>query len=153
MSLAEDIDVRVRRFGEWYGDSDSCPTANQWREIFARQPEKPLTLINFFKFRDVAKYPGVSQSGADRVSGSDAFGRYAAASIPAAQDAGVRFLHVGPVDGVMLGHDESWDLVAIGAYPNLDAFIRLYSDDSYRAAFHHRSAACEQQRVLVCSDD
>ncbi len=63
---------------------------------------------------------------------------------------GGSFLHVGPFVGTFIGTDESWDLVAIGAYPNLEAFSALYSDPDYRIAFAHRSAACEQQKVLVC---
>jgi uncharacterized protein (DUF1330 family) len=144
------VNKQVSQFTEWYGPGTdgSCPTAEQWSQILGRPADKPVTLINFFKLRDKANYP----DGSTEVSGQDAFSSYAAVSIPAMERAGGRFLHVGPFQGMFLGETEDWDVIAIGAYPDLEALTALYSDESYRGAFHHRTAACERQKVLVSGD-
>ncbi len=131
------------------GDGNS-PTADQWARILERPVTEPLTLINFFKFRTRANY-GSGVEPDTSVTGAEAFNRYASVSIPTMERIGGRFLHVGPFAGSFIGADEDWDLLAIGAYPNLEALNALYSDAGYRAAFIHRSAACERQKVLVCA--
>ncbi|MBN9670908.1 DUF1330 domain-containing protein [Roseibium aggregatum] len=145
-----DVNQQIAQFTEWYGPGNdgNCPTGSQWTRILNRSPEQPLTLINFFKFRGKAAY----EDKTPEVSGQQAFSDYAAVSLPAMQRAGGKFLFVGPYQGMFLGDDEDWDLVAIGAYPNLKSFMALYSDDHYRRAFHHRTAACERQKVMICGE-
>lgn len=141
-------DARAEQFLEWYAAyGEAAPSAEQWRAILSRPADQPLTLINFFKFRERADYSKATEGG----TGAEAFARYASVSAPALEQAGGRFLHVGPFAGMMLGAAENWDLVAIGAYPNLDAFIRLYANPEYREAFRHRAAACETQKVLIAA--
>ncbi|MCK7612182.1 DUF1330 domain-containing protein [Roseibium sediminicola] len=144
------VNEQVNQFTAWYGPGTdgSSPTVDQWAQILGRPADKPVTLINFFKLRDKADYP----QGTGETSGQDAFASYASVSIPAMQRAGGRFLHVGPFQGMFLGETEDWDVVAIGTYPNLGALTALYSDESYRGAFHHRTAACERQKVLVSGE-
>ena len=76
---------------------------------------------------------------------------YAEVSMPALHKAGGKFLLVAPVEGMFAGVPEDWDLVAIGSYPNTDALLALFEDGAYQAAFHHRTAACQRQKVLLCS--
>jgi uncharacterized protein (DUF1330 family) len=138
------------QFTDWYGPGTdgNSPTESQWARILDRQAEKPVTLINFFKLREKADYPDVSISA----TGQEAFANYASVSVPAMERAGGRFLFVGPFQGNFLGENEDWDIVAIGAYPDLRSLATLYSDEAYRQAFPHRTAACERQKVLVCGD-
>jgi uncharacterized protein (DUF1330 family) len=137
-------------FRDWYGDGSdgNSPTPDQWSRILGRSPDKPVTLINFFKVRKTAKY---ADGGCD-VSGEEAFSRYSSVSIPTMSRVGGKFLFVGPYQGGFLGEEEDWNLIAIGQYPNLDSLVALYSDETYRSVFHHRSAACERQRVVVCGE-
>jgi len=145
-----DVNQQITQFMEWYGSGSdgNCPTKAQWTRILTRSPEQPLTLINFFEFRDKAAYEDKTVA----VSGEQAFSDYAAVSLPAMQRAGGSFLFVGPYQGMFLGEDEDWDLVAIGAYPDVKSFMALYSDELYRQAFHHRTAACKRQKVLICGE-
>lgn len=138
------------QLSSWYGTGASgmAPTQEQWKAVLSRAPEKPLTLINFFKVRDVAGYSDRS----DNVSGQEAFARYSAVSIPTMERVGGAFLFVGPYGGTFLGDNEDWDLVAIGSYPNLQSFIDLYTDEGYRSVFPHRTAAVERQKVLICGE-
>ncbi len=133
----------------WYGNGQdgSVPTPEQWARILERDEEKGITLINFFKFRESAHYDGRTTD----ISGSAAFDQYAAVSIPTMERVGGRFLLVAPFEASLIGADEDWDLIAIGAYPNQKAFLDLYSDQDYRSAFKHRSAACLRQKVLIAA--
>ena len=74
-----------------------------------------------------------------------------AGSIPGMARAGGTFLMVAPFEATLIGPEEDWDLVAVGSYPNLQAFLDLYRDEAYRAAFRHRSAACARQKVLIAA--
>lgn len=132
----------------FYGDGadGAAPTPAQWRRVLEREESQPFALINFFKFRTYADYG----AGKDRdLTGAAAFDLYAEVSVPAMERAGGAFLAVAPFGGTFLGGDEDWDLVAIGKYPNLTAFLALYEDEAYQAAFHHRTAAVAKQVVGI----
>lgn len=140
----------IEEFGTRYGDGadGGCPRAEQWGRVLDRDPNRPFALINFFKLRDTALYPG-TQADQTPISGQDAFSRYADVSIPTMERVGGKFLLVAPFEGSFVGQDEDWDLVAIGSYPNLQAFLDLYRDETYRSVYHHRTAACQKQKVLI----
>ena len=142
------VNARVHSLINHYGDGTDggSPSAAQWRAVLVRDPAKPFALINFFKFRTQAKYDDQDNEG---ISGSEAFAHYAQVSIPSMKEAGGEFLAVAPFASTFIGAQEDWDLVAIGKYPNLNAFLALYENEAYIRAFRHRIAAVETQRVLV----
>ena len=131
-----------------YGDGrdGAAPTVRQWEALLNRDPDRPVTLVNLFKLRRLADYRGGPEGG----SGQDAFDRYAAVSVPSMERAGGRFLLVAPAAGAFCGEEEDWDLVAVGAYPDLHALFRLFDDPDYQSVFRHRTAACARQKVIVC---
>jgi uncharacterized protein (DUF1330 family) len=140
------VDVQNELVGIYGDGSDgAAPRGDQWASILSRDPDEPVTLINFFKFRDDADY-GEAVSG---TSGKAAFDKYAAVSIPTMERVGGKFLLVAPFEASLIGENEEWDLVAIGSYPNQLAFLDLYQDAAYREAFKHRTAACARQKVLI----
>lgn len=153
MKVNQDMDNQVQELCGWYGNGSdgSSPTAAQWARILSLPTDKPITLVNFFKLRADAQYTQKEAGLYELCSGSDAFNRYAEVSIPTMERVGGSFLHVGPFSGVLLGEEEDWDVVAIGAYPNAASFLALYTDANYRKAFAHRTAACEMQKVLICT--
>ena len=146
-------DERLNSLIEWYGDGrdGSCPTEQQWQRILERPADSPVTLVNLFKLREHAEYAPDCEVGEKGASGQDAFNSYAAVSMPTMERAGGRFLFVGPYEGMFLGDEEQWDLVAIGSYPDVGSFLALYTDPEYRAAFAHRTAACARQKVMICT--
>lgn len=146
------MNEQVSQFAAWYGDGHdgSCPNVDQWQNILERPSDSEITLINFFKLREMADYTkAVSIDGAPGATGQDAFNSYAEVSIPTMERAGGSFLFVGAFGGMFLGAEEDWDVIAIGSYPNLQALVALYADPGYRNAFGHRTAACERQKVLI----
>ena len=150
MTAIKNNQARVDQLVKWYGEGadGSSPTHDQWARIVGRPEDQPITLINFFKMRDLALYSDNEQSS---VSGQEAFERYAAVSMPTLEKVGGSFLLVAPFEGMFAGAPEDWDLVAIGSYPNTAALLNLFEDEAYRSVFNHRVAACERQRVFVCS--
>ncbi len=135
----------------FYGDgkTGSAPTPEQWCSVLDRPADAPLVLVNFFKLREVAGYVG-RQSGMAG-SGQDAMARYAAVSMPAMERAGGRFLALGGFAGTLVGAPADWDMIVVGEYPDQAAFLALFRDPEYRAAYHHRTAACERQHVTICA--
>lgn len=153
MGVNHQIDASVDQLCAWYGDGQdgSAPSADQWRQILERPANESITLINFFKYRQIAEYPQDSAQSRDQISGQDAFKLYSSVSIPTMERVGGKFLLVGPFEGMFLGEAEDWDLIAIGTYPNIESFVGLYTDPDYRVASQHRIAACKRQKVIVCS--
>ena len=46
--------------------------------------------------------------------------------------------------------DERWDAVFIAHYPKAAAFLEMITDDAYRVAVVHRTAAMETSRLIRC---
>lgn len=143
-----DVNATLTALIEHYGDGSdgTAPTPAQWRRILGRDPALPFALVNFFKFKAEAAY-GASDEPAR--SGDEAFQRYAEVSLPAMQAAGGAFLAVAPYAGAFVGAEQDWDLVAIGKYPNLRAFMALHENPDYIRAYRHRKAALARQSVLA----
>ncbi|HEV7735688.1 MAG TPA: DUF1330 domain-containing protein [Candidatus Binatia bacterium] len=138
--------ARAVELTQWYG-AGAGPTITQWQRVLDGPGGAPVTVINFFKLRPMAAYA----TGGDPVSGFEAMMRYAAVSGPTLEKVGGRFLLSGPFETTLIGDDEDWDLVAIGAYPTRDALLALFDDAAYREAWAHRVAAVERQRVVIAA--
>lgn len=149
MTAKQEIDRRIERFTEMFGNGEdgASPSATAWQHVLERDPDKPITLINLFKLRQVAAYPaGSGLSG----TGQEAFDRYATVSVPSMQSTGGEFLFVGPVERGFMGAQADWDIAAIGRYPGTDALLALFDIPAYRDCYIHRTAACERQQVTIC---
>jgi uncharacterized protein (DUF1330 family) len=145
--FSKQLEQLVTLYGD--GGDGTCPTPAQWTRILNHPEDQPLVLINMFKLRDTADYEEELNDTGPNVSGEEAFGRYAAVSMPTMERVGGQFLHVGPAGGTFLGEEEDWDIIAIGRYPNVEAFLGLYTDPAYQKAFSHRTAACARQEVHI----
>lgn len=153
MNANRKLEDRVAQLVGWYGEGadGASPTAAQWRSLLGRPADSPVTLINFFKLRDQALYEDEAVAPAVPASGKAAFDRYAAVSMPTMAKIGGKFLLVAPFEAGFVGPDEDWDLVAIGGFANKDVLLSLWEDADYHAAYPHRTAACAQQKVVVCA--
>lgn len=140
------VTARAAELTQWYG-AGSGPSLAQWQRVLEGPAESPVTVINFFKLRAMAEYPAERPA----VSGIEAMMRYAAVSGPTLEKVGGRFLLSGPFETTLIGEDEDWDLVAIGAYPSRRALLALFDDAAYRDAWPHRAAAVARQRVLIAA--
>ncbi|GGX69793.1 hypothetical protein GCM10007385_43760 [Tateyamaria omphalii] len=150
-NTARSIQNRIESIlANWGTSSNGLPDEATWDALAQCAKDQPVTLVNFFKMRDSASYPSGTAMVEDRISGQDAFQRYAAVSIPSVEQAGGKFLMVAPFACTFIGPTEDWDLVAIGSYPNPGTLLSLFEMDAYREAYIHRVAACRDQRVSLC---
>lgn len=139
--LAARVDLLRQQY-----DGIGGPTSAQWDRLLSVPADSPVSLVNLFAFRERADY---GDAGEEPRSGREAFDLYAAASAPALAGVGGRFVHVGSHLGNLVGAEETWDLVVVGEYPDLEALVALHEDPAYRDAYRHRVAACAEQRVLI----
>lgn len=147
-----ELNKRIENLALLYGDGadGACPTPAQWRALIDKAPDGGVTLINFFKMREEAVYPAGSETATDPGTGDEAFQRYAAVSGGVLEKVGGHFMLVAPCKGSLVGEDESWDLIAIGTYPDVDSVLALFEDEDYRRVYGHRTAACARQKVFFC---
>jgi len=131
-----------RKYANAYGGA--APNGDQWKALMDWPEYTPVTIINFFRFAEAVHYEDEGS-----VSGEEAFGRYAAVSKGALEKAGGKFLMVAPFGAPFIGADESWDLVAIGQYPDKGAVFALFADENYFVAYSHRAKACRKQCVML----
>ena len=131
------------------GASSGMPDRAAWAVVAALREDQPVTLINFFAFRDIAQYHGASDDP-EPVSGETAFGRYTDVSLGCVTEVGGHFLLVAPFGHGFIGPREHFDLAAIATYPSIENLLGLYELAEYRRAYPHRTAACRDQRVSLC---
>jgi uncharacterized protein (DUF1330 family) len=130
-----------------YGTSDLVPTRAQWERLLAG-PERRIVVVNFFRIREHAD---PAHTGGEALSGFDAMLRYSSVSTKKVEEVGGRFVATALVDGVLMGSDEPWSLVAVAEYPSPAALIRLFADPEYQRAHRWRMAAVASQRVTVAN--
>jgi len=140
-TLANRVDLLRQSYADIGG-----PAPEQWDHLLSIPVDRAVSLVNLFAFRATADYGDAAGSP---VSGREAFDRYAAVSAPALDAVGGRFVHFGSHQGNLVGDEETWDLVVVGEYPNVEALVALHEDPAYRDAYRHRVAACAAQRVLI----
>jgi uncharacterized protein (DUF1330 family) len=130
-----------------YGEGGLVPTRAQWERLLASSPRR-IVVVNFFRVREKAD---PAWTGGEALGGFEAMLRYSAVSTRKVEEVGGKFLATALTDGVLMGTDEAWSLVAIAEYPGPDALIRLFADPEYQAAHRYRMAAVESQRVIVAN--
>ena len=128
-----------------YGEGKNYPTAAQWQKLLDGDMSQPLTVVNFFKLRQIADATLIGEE----MSGEKAFEKYAETSVPKVAEVGGHFILRGAVECNFIGENlENWHIVAIGQYPKRENFLELLSDQDYKNAFKFRQAAVENQNVF-----
>lgn len=125
----------------FYDADANMPTRDQWAHLFDLPAEAPIAAVNYVKLRDQAIYTSEKQEPAR--SGLEAMMLYSAVSIPRAAAVGGSFLLSGLHQGAVIGPTTDWDLIIIGQFPTPEAYLSLFVDQEYQAAFYHRRAAVE----------
>lgn len=140
----EDLLAELTRF---YGTDPNMPSAAQWAHLFDLPADAPLAAVNHVKLRDQAQYaPGEKESAA---TGLEAMMRYSSVSTLRAAAVGGAFLLTGFHQGAIIGAATDWDLIIVGHFPTPAAYLSLFVDPDYQAAFHHRRAAVDTWRAVL----
>lgn len=138
------VEDLVSRLVALHGEGGLCPTADDWRAIFAIGDAGPLHLLNLLKFKPSVEAPG----GA--ITGAAAYGRYAAANAgPFARAGGERvyFGRVGHMFG--LGEAGEWDAAIMTRYPSARALAQMWLDPDFVEAHKNRANGVERSQVLI----
>jgi uncharacterized protein (DUF1330 family) len=138
----------IEKFISTYGEGQKYPNRDQWEMLVDGDLDAPLTVVNFFKLRDLADENLID----DKMSGEQAFAKYAQTSVPKVEKVGGHFILRGAVEGDFIGDNvENWHIVAIGHYPKRENYLQLLSDEDYKKAFKYRQAAVKDQKVVFVS--
>jgi uncharacterized protein (DUF1330 family) len=130
-----------------FGDGGIAPTAGQWQRLVGDDDPGRFVVVNRLKLRAEAAYPpGDPDQGK---SSLEALMAYGAGSTPRIEALGGRVLFRGPHAGTVVGDDGEWDVAIVVEWPSRRAFVDLFRDAAYRAAYRHRRAAVERYAAFA----
>jgi uncharacterized protein (DUF1330 family) len=145
----DEIDAAIAGAAMHGGFGGVNPTEAQMRAVMAG-PDGPVQMLNLLKFRDRASYPDDYDGTEDTdVSGEDAYGRYAANTMPHVGKRGGRLVLLGRADEQVIGALGDWDQVAIVEYPSRAAFVDMGRDPDYLTGTVHRTAGLERTAIIA----
>ena len=106
-------------------------------------PEGPVFMVNLLKFKDKVEY---EDGRVTTLTGREAYQVYGRAVMQILPKFGGQAVFVADVSFLSLGRaDEVWDEVAIAAYPDRGAMVRMSFSPEWREAAVHRSAGLKGQ--------
>lgn len=117
--------------------------AAQMEALLEKGPDGPVFMVNLLKFKDKAEY---EDGRATTLSGRDAYNIYGRAVSEILLKFGGRAVFAADVTFLSLGRvEELWDEVAIAAYPDRGAMVRMSLSPEWREAAVHRTAGLKGQ--------
>ena len=115
-----------------------------WDEFKTDQRPGPVQMMNLIRLRGQAEYSDGSVS-----TGKLAYRRYSDMSAPIFKRLGGTIIWRGEHELTMVGPtSEVWDISFIAEYPDVQAFMRMMKDPTYRSAMIHRQAAVLDSRLV-----
>ncbi len=119
------------------------PTSNQMEMLESDDDNRPLQLVNLFKFRDKAVYEDGRETS---LTGEEAYNLYGQPMIAVLEKFGAEVVFFSEVTGLIIGDvDELWDSMAIVKYPSRQALLNMTSSDEFKALSVHREAGLAGQ--------
>lgn len=119
-------------------------------ELFSRNIEGPVMMLNLLQFRDVADYSANPElMPPEPISGEEAFQKYIDHTIPFLKRSGGNLVYLGKGGKYLIGpQEEQWDLVMLVQQNSLSDFMAFSSNQEYISGLGHRTAALEDSRLL-----
>ena len=115
----------------------------QIEQMMEKGPDGPIFMINLLKFKDKAEYADGRETD---LTGREAYGLYGRAVAGILPKFGGSVFFFADTTFLSLGQvEEMWDEVAVAAYPNRGALLKMSSSEEWQAASVHRSAGLEGQ--------
>ncbi len=126
------------------------PTQEAGAELFSRNIEGEMMMLNMLRFRQVADYSENPELAPENsISGKEAYQKYMTHSAPFLKQSGGDLIFTGTAGKYLIGPDEQqWDLIMIVRQRSLADFMTFASNEEYRAGMGHRTAALEDSRLL-----
>jgi hypothetical protein len=126
------------------------PTQASGRALVQRAGKREIGMLNLLRFREVADYSANPELVPETpISGSEAYDRYVALSLPHLKRSGGDLLFFGEGGPFLIGPDhEHWDRVMLVRQSSVQSFMAFGTDAAYLAGLGHRTAAVEDSRLL-----
>ena len=106
-------------------------------------PDGPIFMVNLLKFKDRAEY---EDGRATTLTGREAYQIYGRAVTQILPKFGGQAVFAANVSFLSLGRvEELWDEIAIAAYPDRGAMVRMSFSSEWREAAVHRTAGLKGQ--------
>ena len=124
--------------------NDVYPTdAAQIEALREKGPDGPIFMVNLLKFKDRAEY---EDGRATTLTGREAYQIYGRAVTQILPKFGGQAVFAADVSFLSLGRvEELWDEIAIAAYPERSAMVRMSFSPEWREASVHRTAGLKGQ--------
>ena len=128
------------------------PSNSQLEAFRAADQAQPINMVNLLKFKDTAVYAETDPEYAERLTGRDAYSRYAKVAMEKIQQNGGAIDFLSPGQQCFVGGaDDDWDQVVIVHYRSRADYLKGFDSPEYQAAIRHRVAGL-QKRVLIQCD-
>ncbi len=115
----------------------------QLQALMEKGPSGPIFMVNLLKFKDKAEY---EDGRATTLSGREAYNIYGSAVTALLPTFGGRAVFAADVTFLSLGRvEELWDEIAIAAYPERGAMVRMSMSPEWREMSVHRTAGLKGQ--------
>ena len=115
----------------------------QLQALMEKGPSGPIFMVNLLKFNDKAEY---DDGRATTLSGREAYNIYGRAVTALLPTFGGRAVFAADVSFLSLGRvEELWDEIAIAAYPERGAMVRMSMSPEWREMSVHRTAGLKGQ--------
>jgi uncharacterized protein (DUF1330 family) len=126
------------------------PTMEAGRAFMSRGIAGSVVMLSLLRFREIADYSQSPElSPATPISGSEAYQKYIAHTLPCLKQSGGELLFIGNGGAFLIGpSDERWDMAMLVRQSSPDSFVAFNSNAAYLAGLGHRRAALEDSRLL-----
>jgi uncharacterized protein (DUF1330 family) len=115
----------------------------QLQGLMEKGPSGPIFMVNLLKFKDKAEYEDGRETS---LSGREAYNIYGRAVTALLPTFGGRAVFAADVTFLSLGRvEELWDEIAIAAYPERGAMVRMSMSPEWREMSVHRTAGLKGQ--------
>lgn len=117
--------------------------------FLALPADRPIHMVNFLRYRDVADYPPGHAHGGKGWTGRQAYEEYGRSIAGPFTRVGARVVWRGAFETTVIGQPgEVWDDLLIAQYPSAQAFLAMIADPEYQAGAVNRKAALADSRLF-----
>ncbi|KAB7739030.1 DUF1330 domain-containing protein [Parvibaculum sedimenti] len=122
------------------------PKREKLMGLAGSQDTAPIVMLNLLKFHDVAQY---KDGRAEKISGREAYMRYATEMEKIVAANGGRFLFFADLKDVVIGEvGDLWDEVGLVEYASAASFAALVTSPEVLALSNHREAGLAGQLLI-----
>ena len=126
------------------------PSAEGWAAFKDLPRDRPIHMLNFVRYRDLAEYPAGHPCAQLGWSGQRAYEEYVSRLKVFLAPVGAGMVWDSPFECVVTGPQPfEWDKVFVMGFPSADAFFAMITAPEYKADIvPHRSAAVLDSRLV-----